>query len=169
MKQVWMVVLALVVTVVMVQGCGRTTSDVEVEKTESNQERLLTRQPPPIIDVSLERTNLINRLERLNKDDMVSYIYLISFGKIMANYTVKGKVSSLNSLLTTPEQISWRRKASGWSHSHVIPSPDFDGSYGRNADGIFFFTTEGAYVEWAGGLFMVGPAPQNISAARAGS
>ena len=31
--------------------------------------------------------------------------------------------------------------------------PDVDGSYGENDNGIFFFTTDGKYVEWGGTYF----------------
>lgn len=72
----------------------------------------------------------------------------------MAFYTVKGKVSSVNSLLTTPEQIvtRWTGGGAGAGHyaSHVVASPDIDGSYGSNGDAIFFFTTDDTYVEWNG-------------------
>ena len=63
----------------------------------------------------------------------------------MAFYTVKGKVSSVNSLLTTPKQaFSYRGTVI------IVESPQLDGSYGTNGNAIFFFTTEGAYVEWPG-------------------
>jgi hypothetical protein len=71
----------------------------------------------------------------------------------MAFYTIKGKVSSVNSQLTNTEQLSSRRVERNASYEYVdgvLPSPSEDGSYGTNGDGIFFFTTEGAYVEWAG-------------------
>lgn len=122
----------------------------EMEQTETNQQRLATAQPPPQISVSLERKNLIRRLERLNKENQISYIYLISYGKVMAFYTVNGKVSSLNSLLTTPEQVVNIPSPGGGYVQHVLPSPDFDGSYGKNPEGIFFFTTSDVYVEWEG-------------------
>lgn len=33
----------------------------------------------------------------------------------------------------------------------MIEQPDYDGAYGKNAEGIFFFTADSnAYVEWAG-------------------
>jgi hypothetical protein len=121
----------------------------EMEETERNHKRLAAAIPPPVLGTSLERKNLVARLERLNQTHMVSYIYLVSYGKVMAFYTVAGKVSSLNSLLTTPEQIV-RVCGGDVCSAEVIPSPDFDGSYGKNADGIFFFTTDGAYVEWGG-------------------
>lgn len=63
----------------------------------------------------------------------------------MAFYSIKGKVSSVNSQITNPEQIVKR-----FSGSHKVSSPAEDGSYGENGDGIFFFTTDGTYVEWAG-------------------
>ncbi len=122
----------------------------EMEQTEANQVRLAAAIPPPILHDSLERRNLVKRLERLNKPNQISYIYLISFGKVMAFYAVNGKVSSLNSLLTTPEQVV-RVPASGGSSLVTLPSPDFDGSYGKNPDGIFFFEAiTDQYVEWTG-------------------
>ncbi len=32
----------------------------------------------------------------------------------------------------------------------VVESPALDGSYGTNGDGVFFFLTDGAYMEWNG-------------------
>ena len=141
------------IALILFIGCdsvqtGKSTM-VEMEQTESNQTRLAQAVPPPKLTTSLERKNLVRRLERINKDDQISYIYLISFGKVMAFYTIRGKVSSLNSLLTTPQQVA-AIMISGNRRGFVLPSPDFDGSYGKNPDGIFFFTTEGAYVEWVG-------------------
>lgn len=137
-------------------GCGTEiqtgqSTKVEMEQTETNQQRLATAQPPPQIKVSLERKNLIERLNRLNKEDAIGYVYLLSKGgSVMAFYTVRGKVSSLNSLLTTPTQIVDHKLPNGGYDAHDLPSPDFDGSYGKNPEGIFFFTTGGALVEWSG-------------------
>ena len=126
------------------------STKLEMEQTEVNQERLVKAVPPPVLTDSLERHNLRNRLERLNKADAIGYVYLLSQdGKIVAYYTVRGKVSSLDSYLTTTTQVVKVPLAGGYQ-LHDLPSPDFDGSYGKNPEGIFFFTTEGAYVEWTG-------------------
>jgi hypothetical protein len=120
----------------------------ELKLTEKNQQVLLKTHPAPQLSRSQERLNLIERLERFNTDSKVSYIYLVNYGKVMAFYPVKGKVSSVNSLLTCPDQPYRRRQG---SHTNVtIASPDLDGSYGSNGDAIFFFTTDGTYVEWRG-------------------
>ena len=140
-------------------GCGDSvetgkSTKVEMEQTETNQQRLATAQPPPQIAVSLERKNLIERLRRLNTENKIGYVYLMSkAGSVMAFYTISGKVSSLNSLLTTPEQVATvcqYNKTGPDCAQHILPSPDFDGSYGKNPEGIFFFTTSGALVEWSG-------------------
>jgi len=44
-----------------------------------------------------ERKNIARRLERINRENMTSYIYLVNYGKVMAYYVITGKPSSLNS------------------------------------------------------------------------
>lgn len=135
------------------EDCTSSSGDAqrqEMRTTEDNQQRLLKAVPPPRLRDSLERRNLAKRLTRFNDANKVSYIYLVNFGKVMAFYTIKGKVSSVNSLLTTPDQIIY-----GGSGRVVIASPDLDGSYGSNGEAIFFFTTEDIYVEWAGDYMLV--------------
>ncbi len=136
-------------------GCGANapatnTQRQEQATTEAQQTIHLKSVPPPRLDTSLERMNLVKRLERFNDPSKVSYIYLVNFGKVMAFYTMKGKVSSVNSLLTTPDQIKSFAHPAGGDHSVVIASPDLDGSYGTNGDAVFFFTTDDTYVEWQG-------------------
>lgn len=125
------------------------TQHKEQQKTEEQQNVHLKTTPPPSLTKSQERINLTKRLTRFNTDSKVSYIYLIDYGKVMGFYTVKGKVSSVNSLLTTPDNIV---NIGGFEHARsvVVSSPDLDGSYGTNGDAIFFFTTDDTYVEWSG-------------------
>ena len=128
----------------------------EAALTETNQRRLINSVSIPQIETSQERKNLVRRLERFNTEDKVSYIYLINYGKVMAFYVIKGKVSSVNSLLTNPEQIiddygkQCDSSSPGNGNCYIVSSPDIDGSYGTNGDAIFFFTTDDVYVEWRG-------------------
>jgi hypothetical protein len=158
LKGLWPSLLVFAVAGCDAMGCSGCdevktgdTAKLEMEQTEANQQRLVKAVPPPVLTDSLERHNLRNRLERLNKADAIGYVYLLSQdGKIIAYYTVRGKVSSLDSYLTTPTQVVKIPVSGGGYQLHDLPSPDFDGSYGKNPEGIFFFTTEGAYVEWTG-------------------
>jgi hypothetical protein len=152
-----MLVGVLILSVFLSIGCTETkgssgeTQAVEAKLTESNQQRLITACPAPEISNSLERENLKRRIEFLNDANKDLYVALLSLdGKVLATYVTNGKVSSLNSYLTTNEQIVDDPYGSFDSGGQVLESPDLDGSYGWNNEGIFFFTTDGAYIEWNG-------------------
>lgn len=132
---------------------------------ESNQITSTIRDnvPVPKLTTSSERKNVAKRAELFNNEEKISYIYLVSYGKVMAFYTVQGKVSSLRSYMTPVEQIVDRYGtpcAYGQINedchlgTHIVSAPDIDGTYGENVEGIFFFTTDGAYVEWKGEYMM---------------
>lgn len=133
------------------------TQKDEMKATEENQKRLLQSTPIPKLDRSLERDNLSKRLQLINDPNKIMFIYLMSdTGQIVMQDDVRGKVSSLNSLLTTPQQIINKDGDfcnTNWSSTSLcftVDSPDIDGSYGRNPEGIFWFNSTGAYREWTG-------------------
>lgn len=148
--------LLAILTAAAFAGCDtmpESTAKVEMRQNEQNQQRLSTAVPAPVVKTSLERKNLKKRIERINTENMVSYVYLLSqTGKVVAYYTINGKVSSLNSYLTAMERVE--KVADGYTNYGptfvTLEAPDLDGSYGKNVEGVFFFTTEGAYVEWNG-------------------
>lgn len=113
----------------------------QTEAVFSQQSRAV---PYPVDQLkdSLERRNLKERLLRTNRPDVLGYVYLMSFGKIIGYYTIKGKVSSTQSQMTT-DQLA---VACHYQNACVVNAPGDDGSYGPNEEGIFFFTTEGAFV-----------------------
>ena len=132
---------------------GQTTHDQESRATETNQQGLLkaTPLPPPLTD-SQERKNLIERLKRVNNATRIGYVALLGpQGQLVAYYTVKGKISSLNSYLTTTQQVKCQTGSYQSQYGCVtVDSPDLDGSYGNNPSGVFFFTTAGVMIEWTG-------------------
>lgn len=139
---------------------------------EENQKKLLVATPAPVITESLERANIIKRANLFNNPNKLTYVYLVSYGKIMAFHTAKGKISSVSSYLTPQEKLV-NHKGEPCERIHdynggftvdcmPVQAPDIDGSYGTNGDGIFFFTTEGAYVEWKG-EYHVSDAPLKLT------
>ena len=162
MKKLFLL-LPILLLIVTLTGCSyddTTSSAVEQQLTEENQAKLLETQPPVKLEWSLERENINRRTSLWNNPDKMSYIYLVSYGKVMAFHVVKGKVSSVNSQITNPEQAKW--KYSSGAAGVSLPSPAEDGSYGTNGDGIFFFTPENAYVEWAG-EYMISDQPLKLA------
>lgn len=145
------------IAVLSLLGCGSgldtgKTTKGEMEFTERNQKRLIKATPPPELTNSLERVNLRRYLEEINRDDRISYIYLVNYGKVMAFYPVKGKVTYCSSKLTTRDQILevGHGTSRGGVTRHRVESPGLDGSYGPSEDAIFFWTTEGVLVQWKG-------------------
>ncbi len=162
--------LACVLPLIAVSGCdndaniGGTVVD-ESKATEANQRSLRQAHPLPKLDHSLELANLIKRLERINRSNRVAYVYCLSSdGHVVASWVINGKLSSLNSLLTTPEQPVVIRNP---SHYEVLamPSPDFDGSYGKNPEGSFFFDVRDQMTEivLAGGIIICTETPMKIN------
>jgi prepilin-type N-terminal cleavage/methylation domain-containing protein len=136
----------------------RCPTDTEMRDAREVQNKIVKTVALPQLETSLERVNVSKRAEIFNQENKVSYIYLVSFGRVMAFFTVKGKVSSLRSYMVPTEKIVFGNgEPCTWSSSercHVVNAPDIDGTYGENVAGIFFFTTEGAYVEWKGDYMM---------------
>ena len=126
--------------------------------------RLSNAVPAEPVVYPLEREQLNRRNQTWSDPNKISYIYLISYGKIMAQYTLKGKVSSVDSRLTCTDQLvdDGDGKYEGRSNIHTVSSPALDGSYGTNGGGIFFFTTDGVYVEW-NDSYMLCDAPLTLS------
>lgn len=175
MKKFLSLVLALCLTMACLTGCERdeTASEKDIEKTQKVTNELVSNQPTPTdIDYSLERYNLIKRAywvngqrEKANTlpceiEKPLGYIVLFTeSGSIIGTFVVDGKVSSLNSYLTPDSEFyekdtAYRSmddtsttRAYDYSNKWLA---DVDGSYGENDKGIFFFTTDGKYIEWTG-------------------
>lgn len=164
MKKIVSILLLVAITLCMLAGCDsdyqEQTSDVE--KQQSITKDLQQSQPTPTdIDYSLERYNLIRRAYWVNGqrekalslpcpvEKPLGYVVLMLEGVVVVgNYVIDGKVSSLNSFLT-PDSEYYEYSAGETSKKNNWLA-DVDGSYGENDNGIFFFTTDGKYIEWTG-------------------
>ena len=164
MKRIVSILLLVAITLCMLAGCDsdyqEQTSDVE--KQHSITKELQQSQPTPTdIDYSLERYNLIRRAYWVNGqrekalslpcpvEKPLGYVVLMLEGVgVVGNYVIDGKVSSLNSFLT-PDSEYYEYSAGETSKKNSWLA-DVDGSYGENDNGIFFFTTDGKYIEWTG-------------------
>ncbi len=170
MKKALIAVGFLGVVSFFLAGCTTNLSSSNSSQSqtlEQNQESLVKAVPLPKLEDSQERKNISERAQLFNNQNKTSYIYLVNYGKIMAFYTVRGKVSSLRSYMSPQEQIVNNRgipcqQAARGDYAgpscggggYIVQAPDVDGSYGDNTDGVFFFTTDGAYVEWKGDYMM---------------
>ncbi len=179
------IIISLGIFIVLVMGiysftnktiaCGWITScnDQAVGGSVSVQDiqkRLETAVPVPQLDNSLERTNISNRLTLFSNPTKVSYIYLTSYGKVMAFYTVKGKITSGNKRMT-PQSVTVDDcggimgvgiNTSCTSGIGSVEQPELDGTYGTSNPYIYFWTTDGAYVQW-NGEYMLSDQPLKLT------
>ena len=140
-----------------------TETSQDVSATMDIANKLANNQPTPTdISYSLERYNLIKRAywvngqrEKANTlpcaiEKPLGYIVLFTdAGSVVGSFVVDGKVSSLNSFLTPDSEYYELVYGGEWSKTNNWLA-DVDGSYGSNDNGIFFFTTDGKYIEWTG-------------------
>ena len=138
-------------------------SATDKQTTIENANKLQQNQPTPNdIEYSLERYNLIRRTywvngQREKANALVCEIekplgYIVLFGEsgaVIGSFVVDGKVSSLNSFLT-PDSEYYEIDLNRATITDNKWLADVDGSYGENDMGIFFFTTDGKYIEWTG-------------------
>jgi predicted small secreted protein len=170
----FLLLLMIMIMSFALAGCFYETtdgSDADIQNQFDLAERMAEQQPTPTdVEYSLERYNLIRRAYWVNgmRDVAMAlqspvplplgYIVLFSGPTIVAQFTVSGKVSSLNHFLT-PDYISdycydiehdGDNIGSSTASVCTVEMPDVDGTYGYNDDGIFFFTPAGYYIEWTG-------------------
>lgn len=171
MKNKAIMLITMISLVGLLVGCESTATNTQedAKNTLAIGNKLVANQPTPTdIDYSLERYNLIKRAYWANgmrdkarslpspiADMPLGYIVLLTDnGGVVGKFTVDGKVSSLNSYLTPDSEFYecmgnyCNDGVNGDDENNWLP--DVDGSYGNNDNGIFFFTTDGKYVEWTG-------------------
>lgn len=106
--------------------------------------------PVPQITYFAERNTIARWAKAWDKPDIPTYVYLISFGKVIGYYVCNGKPASTQSFLI-PDTTFKKGVDVGESYGDVlVEAPDIDGTYGANNPGIRFFTASGIAVEWAG-------------------
>jgi hypothetical protein len=133
-------------------GCSGSPERQAAQQTSTDQQKKYEKAVPfPAADLNspLDRQNLAEYLKRSNDPKRISYVYLLSKdAKVIAYYTVKGKVTSVSSQLLPQDDII---DACGTSACYqVVDSAGDDGTYGGNEPGVFFFTTDGTLVTWTG-------------------
>ncbi len=139
-------------------SCGSSTSlqQNQQQSVTDAVNKLITAVPAPQIQNSLERTNISKRLVLFSDPNKVSYIYLVSYGKVMAFYTIKGKITSGSKRLTSSQNQVDSQNCGGASNcTSIMEAPELDGTYGNSNPYIFFWTTDGVYVQWSGDYMLV--------------
>lgn len=168
MKKIISILLAsilIISTGIVFCGCDYDTAESENTKTAmKSSSTIVDNQPAPTdLNYSLERYNVIKRAYWVNGqrekamslpceiDKPLGYIVLFAEnGSVVGRFIVDGKVSSLNSYLFPAEYPQHIHNGDSHCFYDNVEIAGIDGCYGTNTSGIFFFTTDGKYIEWTG-------------------
>lgn len=137
----------IAITAVVLAGCDYAPSARDVAQQAQEQSAMASVQAVPIPTVSYfqEKRTIAKWAERWDKPSVPTYVYLVSFGKVLGYYVADGKPASTRSYMMPEEKYEYHSEG-----GVLLSTPDIDGTWGENNPGIRFFTAEGAAVEWAG-------------------
>ncbi|UYL88358.1 hypothetical protein SEA_EVEPICKLES_71 [Arthrobacter phage EvePickles] len=113
-------------------------------KSEALQERE-NLQKQSAKGTSLEISNLKKKRDLEENPNVLRYVYIMNYGKIVGYYVAKGKISSSGSQIAPQQDLI--RICDTCSDRYIVDSAQDDGSYGDGDPGIFFFTTDDVMVE----------------------
>lgn len=112
--------------------------------------------PADLITDSLELRNQREKLLRFNEPDKPGWVYLFTTtGGLIAEFEIRGKVSSTQSSMTTSTGVYKDTNGSSGICNIPVEVPGDDLSFGPNEGGEagkFFFTADGVLVFWDGPL-----------------
>lgn len=113
-------------------------SSSEYDAREKIQE-----QKKSAVNTSLDKKNLERKDKIESNASQVGYVYIATFGEFVRYFVINGKVSSSGGQLTPEQDIVCRYSSDS---CQAVDGPFDDGTYGEREPGIFFFTTDGAFV-----------------------
>lgn len=122
--------------------------------------RLSAAEPPPVLKDSLSRKEIIQRYNLFNDVTKFGYFYAFVQGEPqpIIEYVVQGGVFSVNDLISPTQSQVQSNNCNTGNCDNVVESPQPDGTFGSNGDGLFGFTADGSYFEW-NGIYYFGTEP----------
>ncbi|MEU6725580.1 hypothetical protein ABZ917_17885 [Nonomuraea wenchangensis] len=157
-------VAASAAAMLLLTACTGNPEREAAQKASNDQQKKYEKAVPfPAGDLSypLDRKNVAEYLKRSNDPNRVSYVYLLSKdAKVIAYYTIKGKVTSVSSQLLPQDDLA-DSTCGSCTEKYVVDSAGDDGTYGGNEGGVFFFTTDGTLVTWTGD-YLQSDRPQDV-------
>lgn len=97
-----------------------------------------------------EIENIKKRLELTSDPSLLGFVLLMNeMGQPVAYYGVSGKITSGGKRLTDKQRLVKCRRGQYNGHC-VVDAPSDEGTHGSSSPYVFFWTTEGQYVQWNG-------------------
>ena len=116
-----------------------------------------------VFEKNAEIDNIKRRLKLTSNPGQIGFVLLLNQAGQPIMYTsVKGKITSGGKRLTNP--TNWVQHDCGeYACTGAEPGPSDEGTFGSSGEYVYFWTTDGQYVQWNGGyLYSDKPFRTNI-------
>ena len=172
--KIYKTILISMLTLFMVMSCGM--FDRDGEQTSNSG---IKQAAPPVIKtaggLSVEQSNIHERLRRDNEPGSIKWIYGIQFGQVLFRASVVGKVTSSSKRLEPTSVTSIDGTAIAWDFngmpvevsgkkhrtSEVIQA---DGTFGSSSPYVYWYDENDRYWQWSGD-YIISDTPVKINSA----
>lgn len=99
-----------------------------------------------------EIDNIQRRLELTSNPGQIGFVLLLNeMGNPVMYTSVRGKITSGGKRLTAPQEVRCLEVAGQVGCSQqMVDAPSDEGTFGSSNPYIFFWTTDGQYIQWSG-------------------
>lgn len=138
----------IVLTALVLSGCDIPVPEQSARQTQ--QAKAAEAANSIKFTENAEIENIKKRLELTSNPGLTGFILLLNQAGQPIKYTsVKGKITSGGKRLTSPSQVIHDSYTTNGA-AVVMPAPSDEGTMGSSGDYIFFWTTNGEYIQWNG-------------------
>lgn len=125
------------------QAAAKPTKQTEAQKSAAAANSI-------VFTENAERDNIVKRVKLTSNPGQIGYIALTNMaGRPIAYYGVEGKITSSGKRLTAPWNTV-RMDCGEFNCDREVTAPSDDGTWGSSDSYIYFWTTDGQYVQWSG-------------------
>lgn len=127
-----------------IQPEPQTAKDVQAQKAAEAANSIQ-------FDENAEIDNIKRRLQLTSNPGQIGFVLLLNeMGKPVMYTGVKGKITSGGKRLTAPQEYKCLGVAGGGCSYQTVDAPSDEGTYGSSNPYVFFWTTDGQYIQWSG-------------------
>lgn len=122
----------MLLPILLLGGCDESTKNEEARKSQEAADSIKFSR-------NAERENIVKRLELTSNPSLTGFVVLLSeAGTPVAYHGIMGKITSSGKRLTKTVDINGH------------PTASDEGTFGSSDTYIYFWTTEGQYIQWNG-------------------
>lgn len=139
-----------IIAALSLTACGPENTATPTSNKQSQSQKAAEAAGSISYTENAEIDNIKRRLELTSNPGQIGFILLLNeMGQPIMYSGVKGKITSSSKRLTSPIQYYDVDKGE-WSGTELNQSPSDEGTWGSSDPYVYFWTTDGQYVQWNG-------------------